>query len=108
MTKAAVKKNNRKAKITPGKLLILVAVVGFVLYFLYTVIWQQYMLSTKSAEMEDIRSQIVIEQQENERLQGELDEMNSSDSEYRERMAREKGGYVYPNERVFIDANNAD
>lgn len=99
-------KNKKRGsrKVNLKKLLGNICIFVFVIYFIYTIIWQQIDLHNKQGEVEELNEQITIASQETERLQQELGEV--SDPDYLERMAREKLGLVEPNERVFIDANS--
>ncbi len=99
-------KNQKRGarKVNLKKLLGNICIFVFVVYFIYTIIWQQIDLHNKQGEVEELNEQIAIASQETERLQQELGEV--SDPDYLERMAREKLGLVEPNERVFIDANS--
>ena len=95
-----------KKRLNPKRFAVAVAVVVFVSYFIYVMIWQQITLSKKNKEINELEEKISIASQETEALQKELD--NLEDPEYLERIAREKLGLVRPNERVFIDANKSE
>lgn len=99
-------KKKQKGKIAPGRLLAVVLVGLFVLYFIYIMIWQQVMLSKKNKEIDALEEKISAATQQTEQLKEQLSSME--DPEYIERIAREKLGLVRPNERVFVDANKSD
>ena len=99
-------KEKQKGKIAPGRLLAVVLVGLFVLYFIYIMIWQQVMLSKKNKEIGALEEKISAATQQTEQLKEQLSSME--DPEYIERIAREKLGLVRPNERVFVDANKSD
>lgn len=99
-------KEKQKGKIAPGRLLAVVLVGLFVLYFIYIMIWQQVMLSKKNKEIDALEEKISAATQQTEQLKEQLGSME--DPEYIERIAREKLGLVRPNERVFVDANKSD
>ena len=99
-------KEKQKGKIAPGRLLAVVLVGLFVLYFIYIMIWQQVMLSKKNKEIDALEEKISAATQQTEQLKEQLSSME--DPEYIERIAREKLGLVRPNERVFVDANKSD
>lgn len=99
-------KEKQKGKIAPGRLLAVVLVGLFVLYFIYIMIWQQVMLSKKNKEIDALEEKISAAAQQTEQLKEQLSSME--DPEYIERIAREKLGLVRPNERVFVDANKSD
>lgn len=96
----------QKGRIAPGRLLAVVLVGLFVLYFIYIMIWQQVMLSKKNKEIDALEEKISAATQQTEQLKEQLSSME--DPEYIERIAREKLGLVRPNERVFVDANKSD
>ena len=99
-------KEKQKGKIAPGRLLAVVLVGLFVLYFISIMIWQQVMLSKKNKEIDALEEKISAATQQTEQLKEQLSSME--DPEYIERIAREKLGLVRPNERVFVDANKSD
>ena len=99
-------KEKQKGKIAPGRLLAVVLVGLFVLYFIYIMIWKQVMLSKKNKEIDALEEKISAATQQTEQLKEQLSSME--DPEYIERIAREKLGLVRPNERVFVDANKSD
>ncbi len=99
-------KEKQKGKIAPGRLLAVILVGLFVLYFIYIMIWQQVMLSKKNKEIDALEEKISAATQQTEQLKEQLSSME--DPEYIERIAREKLGLVRPNERVFVDANKSD
>ena len=99
-------KEKQKGKSAPGRLLAVVLVGLFVLYFIYIMIWQQVMLSKKNKEIDALEEKISAATQQTEQLKEQLSSME--DPEYIERIAREKLGLVRPNERVFVDANKSD
>ena len=99
-------KEKQKGKIAPGRLLAVVLVGLFVLYFIYIMIWQQVMLSKKNKGIDALDVKISAATQQTEQLKEQLSSME--DPEYIERIAREKLGLVRPNERVFVDANKSD
>ena len=78
-----------------------VLVIGFIIYFIYTIISQQRTLNSYAQEKEQYNEQIETAQEEQEELQNMKDNINSN--EYIEEIAREKLGMYYPNERVYID-----
>ena len=88
---------NKKVK----NFLMKVLVIAFIIYFIYTIISQQKMLSNYAQEKEQYNDQIETAKDEQEKLQNMKDNINSN--EYIEEIAREKLGMYYPNERVYID-----
>lgn len=78
-----------------------IVVVGFLVYFAWSMVDQQGMLYRKDQEMKKIEDKINEEKRINEQLKKQKDTMNSD--EYVEKVAREKLGMVKKGERVFVD-----
>lgn len=94
----------QKARKRKGVFLKLLLVV-FLCYGLTSLAMLQMDLARKNEELETINKKIVEQQQTNEELKTMLGQ--SDYSEYIARIAREKLGYVYPDERVFIDVSGS-
>lgn len=92
---------NKKIKLNKS-FLFRVAVVCFVIYVLVGFVSLQIEISNKREQLEAINAQIEEANQQNQEYQNILD--SADDSEYIEKYAREKLGYSYANEKVFIDA----
>ncbi len=105
-TQSAPSSETRKTNINPRRFISMLVAVIFVLYFVYTMIWQQVVISKKGKEIEALEEKIAAAEQQTEKLEEELDNLN--DPEYLEKIAREKLGLIRPNERVFVDANQSD
>ena len=99
------KKEHGKRKMNPKRFAIAMAIIGFVLYFSYVMIWQQVTISKKNREIGALEAQIQAATTQTEELEAELENLN--DPAYLEKVAREKLGLVRPNERVFVDANKS-
>ena len=95
-----------KRKLNVKKMVMVIAVTGFAIYFVYVLIWQQFTIGKKNSEIDALQTQIETAKQETDKLQSELEKVN--DPEYLERMARERLGLVEANERVFVDANQGE
>lgn len=104
--KADQSSTSGQRKLNPKRFITFVVIVVFVGYFIYTMIWQQMLLSQNAREMDALTEKINASEQQKKKLQEELDNLN--DPEYLEKIAREKLGLVRPNERVFVDANQSD
>lgn len=96
--KAINKKKNRKPFTT-------FAIACFLAYFAFSIISQQVKISQLQKQSEEISAKITAEKQQNDeyvRLLSEGDE-----AAYMERIAIERLGYAYPNERRFyiVDAD---
>ncbi len=85
------------------KVLLKRSLVGvLVLYICYLVIAQQFDLSRLAKEEERLDLEIAEAQRENQVLTEQKEAAGTM--EYIERVAREKLGYMRPEEKVFIDA----
>ncbi len=94
--KAPAKKNKPKRSFLLG--LALVLVIG---YFVITIIDLQLEIRDRKEVYEQLESQHEQIVTENNHLQSILD--NEDKSDYIEQVAREKFGFVMPNEKVFFD-----
>lgn len=101
---ASAKKSGGK-KPNIKKVAAYAAAAVVLIYFVYTMIWQQVQISRKSKEIDNLRQQVEAELEESDKLRSEIENLN--DPEYIERIAREKLGLVRPNERVFVDSNKS-
>lgn len=94
----------RRKKRKPN-LLVRLFVLGFVVFTSLSLITMQLEVANKRRELEQL--QRSIQQQElmnadTRRLLGD-----GTDLDYIERIARDKLGYVYPDEKVFIDRSGS-
>ena len=69
-------------------------------YLLWSLIYNQVQISSKQQELEYVRAQVAEQKAENEELNRQLE---ASDEEIIEQVARDELGYAKPNERVFVD-----
>jgi len=79
------------------------AVLCLMVYAVIVIVSQQVELSSNKKNLAEIKSKISVAQQSNDeylRLLSLTDE-----KEYMERIAIEKMGYAYPNERRFFDTS---
>jgi cell division protein FtsL len=88
------------------KLLTIFAVAALVVYSGVTIISQQAQIAQLRKESDAINKKITAAKQ----LNDEYTRLLSSDdeAEYMEKIAIEKLGYAYPNERRFYIVNNSD
>lgn len=70
-------------------------------YFVISFVSTQLEIRSKEKEAAAVRAQYEAQLAENERLQAVVD--GGDEAEYIERVAREKLGYVMPNEKVYYD-----
>ena len=101
-----VKKSSKPKRSRFVRLLTVFAVAALVVYSGVTIISQQAQIAQLRKESDAIQKKITAAKQ----LNDEYTRLLSSDdeAEYMEKIAIEKLGYAYPNERRFYIVNNSD
>ncbi|MGN1059632.1 MAG: septum formation initiator family protein [Clostridia bacterium] len=94
--------DKKKKKVNIRVLLKRCVLCGLILYICYLFLAQQFDLSRLSKENDSLDQQIAEAQREHEELSDQKEA--SGTPEYIERVARDKLGYMKPDEKVFIDA----
>ena len=95
-----------------GKKLILkkIIIVGFIVFFAFSYIRQFVTMNRIQKEIDSKQLQLDQVKQKNERLEDEVDKINSDSSDYLEKLARERLGMIKPGEKVVngeaIDQNS--
>ncbi|MBQ4517520.1 MAG: septum formation initiator family protein [Clostridia bacterium] len=92
----------KRKKVNIAVLLKRCVLCGLVLYLFGLFIAQQFDFSRLAKEEQALEAQIAEEQRVQEELLKEKEAAGTP--EYVERVAREKLGYMKPDEKVFIDA----
>lgn len=95
------KKGTRKRK----NLFLRLVLFGFLCYGVVSFFMLQMDLAEKNQQLEEINRKIRTQEQTNKELETMLGEEHYS--EYIARVAREKLGYVYPDERIFVDVSGS-
>lgn len=95
--------SDQKKKGSIASKIATVAILVFLVYSLYIVISQQAELSEQQKELANIKSQITVAKQENDEYTRLLS--GEDESEYMKKIAIERYGYAYPNERRFYVAS---
>ena len=93
-------KQRRKYFFTPATALRFL-IAGICIYLAVTFISVQMDIVSKRQQLENLTQQVQAQQAENQELQSIVEA--GDEAAYMERMAREKLGYVRPDERVYID-----
>lgn len=83
--------------------LLKVAVCLFVVYIAYSIVVQQLEIRERKMTLETLQQQCVKQEAGNKEVERLL--AMSDDKDYIERIAREKLGYAYPDEKVYIDSS---
>ena len=95
--KKDTKKKKRTSKFTKLFWLLVFAYAGYVL------VQQQFQIHNLNAQANEITSQIEKAQEENDELNAVAESIGTD--EYIERIARQKLGFVKPDEQVFVDTS---
>ena len=91
------RKKMKKSKI------IFVALTAFFTYIVVSFTIMQIDISKRQASLDSIQAEIDEQEYLNKEIQSILD--SGTDMEYIMRIARDKLGFVFPDERVFVDPN---
>lgn len=90
-----------RKKRTKKSLSAKICIAVFTLYLVVCLVNLQVSISEKRAEYEQIEFKISQQYSENKNLERILNSDN--DDEYIEKIAREKLGFAYPDEKIYID-----
>ena len=99
----AEKKKNAAAGGLFGVLLRLL-VIGLCGYLVVSLVSNEMDIMIKNQQIASLKQQVAQQQAETLELQRLL-ESGSDIGEYYEKIAREKLGYSYPDEQIFVDIN---
>lgn len=91
----------KKRKPQKHSFILTLALLLAVGYFVISFISAQLEIREKEKQAAEVRAQVEQQQAENERLQAVVD--GGDEKQYIERVAREKLGYVMPDEKVYYD-----
>jgi cell division protein DivIC len=95
-----------------GKKLMLkkIIIVGCMVFFVFSYIRQSVTMNRIQKEIDSKQLQLDEVKQKNQRLQDEVEKINSDSSDYLEKLARERLGMIKPGETVVngeaIDRNS--
>ena len=92
-----------KQKKTSKSRLLKIAVCLFVVYIAYSTVVQQLEIRDRKITLEAVQQQCQQQIEENKEVERLL--AMSADKDYIERIARERLGYAYPDEKVYIDSS---
>ena len=91
-----------KKKLIVKKLVI----IGFVIFFVCSYVRQFITMNRIKQEISDKQTQLEEIEQKNERLQDEVDKINSDSEDYLEKLARERLGMIKPGEKVVNSSSD--
>ncbi|MBQ1334889.1 MAG: septum formation initiator family protein [Clostridia bacterium] len=86
------------------RVLLIIILIAFFVYIIYEMATLSSMIEKKTRDLETLRTQVEEQRIVNEQLERTLEQ--PIDAEYVERVAREKLGLAYPNERVFVNVDS--
>ena len=75
-------------------------IVGCIIFFIFSYIRQSVTMNRIENEIHNKQLQLDEVKQKNERLQDEVEKINSDSSDYLEKLARERLGMIKPGEKV--------
>ena len=87
------------------RLLFRLVLLAVLCYGAVSFVMLQMDLAQKDQQLDEINQKIEAQKQTNEELKAMLNEEHYG--EYIARVAREKLGYVYPDERIFVDVSGS-
>lgn len=99
LAKAVQKRKKKKKSMATITLKLAVAVLG--VYLLVSFVNGQMQVASIQAQQETVQAEIDAKAAENEELSEILE--SGDDNAYIERIARQKLGYAWPDEKVYID-----
>ena len=82
-------------------IIIRLAVLCFIVFITFLLVDMQIEVNTKRRQLAQLQSDIEAQKLENAESQRLLE--LGDDEEYIEKIARDKLGYAYPDEKVFVD-----
>ena len=77
-----------------------IIIVGCIVFFVFGYIRQRVTMNRIQKEIDSKQLQLDEVKQKNERLQDEVEKINSDSSDYLEKLARERLGMIKPGEKV--------
>jgi len=77
-----------------------IVIVGFIIFFAFSFIRQSVTMNRIQNEIDNKQLQLDEIKQRNDRLQEEVEKINSGSSDYLEKLARERLGMIKPGEKV--------
>ena len=89
---------DKKKKTNP---IVKICLTAFTFYIVICLVDSQIDISKKRDELESINEKIAIQKVDNKKLERIIN--SEEDDEYIEKLARDKLGFAYPDEKIYID-----
>ncbi|MCH5300585.1 MAG: septum formation initiator family protein [Ruminococcus sp.] len=103
----ASQRNIKEVKLSKVKkkryILLYIAIFGFALYAVITLVNQFIEISDKKQQLEDLQSQIVVQEIKNDQIKEVKNYSDKELAQYIEQIAREDLDYIKEGERVFVN-----
>ena len=77
-----------------------IVIAGFIVFFAFSYIRQSITMNRIQKEIDSKQSQLDEVKKKNDRLQEEVEKINSDSADYLEKLARERLGMIKPGEKV--------
>ncbi len=84
-------------------ILLRIAILAFIIYFIVVMVNQQININKKKQELDTLNEQIKTQELVNNEMRHILDSSDSANQQYIEKKARENLNLVDPSERVFVN-----
>ena len=103
--KSSRKRKNNKVRLNIKRTDFIIYSITVILvgYAVVSLISQNININKKTAELQEINDQIIIEEVKNEEINDILNSNKSENAAYIEKTAREDLDYAYKDERIFIN-----
>ncbi|MEE1075852.1 MAG: hypothetical protein UHY68_01125 [Acutalibacteraceae bacterium] len=101
--KTTRRKKKKRKQVKRIDLIIYLTTIALVSYAVVSLISQNSIINKRTAELEEINNQIIIEEVKNEEINDILNSSKSENAAYIEKTAREDLDYAYKDERIFIN-----
>lgn len=100
-------RNIKEVKLPKAKkkkyILLYIAIFGFVLYAVITLVNQFIEISDKKQQLEDLKGKIVVQEIKNDQINEVKNYSDKELAQYIEQIAREDLDYIKDGERVFVN-----
>ena len=83
-------------------------IFAFIIFFAWSYVNQFITMKKIEVEIADKQSQLEEVQEKNERLQEEVEKINSNSASYLEKLARERLGMIKPGEKVVNSSDEKE
>lgn len=96
----------KKQKIQKKKkknIILYIALIGFSIYAVVTLVNQQMQINQKTAELEEVENSIMVQEVKNKEISKVYNSDDKENAKYIEKFAREEFDYANKDERIFIN-----